>query len=62
MLLTIDHRVLLAVERGLSRLRRFVWCFVFEVFSVYTTAVASLGHQGGPFSSSFSELAQRILH
>ena len=37
MLLSIGHRVLLAVERDLSLLRRFLWCLVFKVFSLYTT-------------------------
>ena len=51
MLLSIGHRVLLAVERDLSLLRRFLWCLVFKVFSVYTTEVAYLRHQDGPSSS-----------
>ena len=58
--LSIDHRVLLAVERDLSQLRRFLWCLVFEVFSVYTTAVAYLRHQGGPLSSSLVLWLDRI--
>ena len=60
MLLSIDHRVMLAVERGFSRLQSFLQDLVFEVFSVYFTAVAYLRHQGGTLSSSFFELVQRI--
>ena len=55
------HRVLLAVERGLSQLRSFLRGLVFEVFSVYSTAVAYLRHQGGTLSSAFIGLVQRIL-
>ena len=60
-LLSIDHRVLLAVEGCFSQLWRFLWGLVFEVFSLYTTVMAYLSHQGGPLSSSFIELTQRIL-
>ena len=59
MLLSIDQRVLLAVGRGLSQLRSFLRGLVFEVFSVYSTAVAYLMHQGGALSSSFIELVLR---
>ena len=61
MFLSIDHRVLLAVERDLSQLRRFLWGLVFDFFSVYTTAVPYLRHQVSLLSSSFIELDQRIL-
>ena len=61
MLLSIDHRVLLEVERGLSQLRSFLRGLVFEVFSLYSTAVAYLRHQVGTLSSSFMELVQQIL-
>ena len=61
MLLSIDHRVLLAVERGLSQLQKFLWGLVFQFFSVYTTAVPYLRHQVGLLSSSFIELDQQIL-
>ena len=53
MLLSIDHKVLLTVERGLSQLWRFLCGLVFEVFSVCTTAMAYLRHQVGTLSSSF---------
>ena len=45
MLLSIDHRVLLAVGRGFSQLRRFLRGLVVEVFYVYTTAVPYLRHR-----------------
>ena len=49
------------VERGLSQLRGFLRGHVVEVFSVDTTEVAYLRHQGGMLSPTFNELAQRIL-
>ena len=61
MLLSIDHSVLLAVEKDLSQLWRFLWGLVFKFFSVYTTAVPYLRHQVCLLSSSFIELDQRIL-
>ena len=60
-LLYINHRELLAVERGLSHLRRFLTGLVVEVFSVNTTTVAYLRHQGGTLSPTFNESAQRGL-
>ena len=61
MLLSINHRELLAVERVLSQLRRFLRGLVVKVFSIDTTAVAYLRHQGGILTPTFIELAQRIF-
>ena len=61
-LFSINHRELLAVERGLFQLR---WCLkghVVAVFSNNTTAVAYLRHQGGTLSSTLNSVAQQILH
>ena len=60
-LLSINHRELLAVERGLFQLWRFLKGHVFAVFSDNTTAVAYLRHQGGTLSPTPNEVAQRIL-
>ena len=61
-LLSVNNRELLAVERSLSLLRRFLRGLVVGVFSVDTTAVACFRHQGGMLSLTFIALAQRILH
>ena len=60
-LLSINHRELLAVERGLFQLRRYLKGHVVAVFSDNTTAVAYLRHQGGTLSSTLNSVAQRIL-
>ena len=60
-LLSVNHRELLAVERGLSKLRSVLRGRVVAVFSGNTTAVVYLRHQGGTLSPTFNEVAQRIL-
>ena len=62
MLLSIDHWMLLAVDRGLSQLWRFFWCLVFTVFSVYTIKITYLQVSVWSVVSSFLELALQILH
>ena len=60
-LLSINHRELLAVERGLSKLRSVLRGRVVVMFLADTTAVAYLRHQGGTLSPTLNEVAQRIL-
>ena len=61
-LLSINHRELLAEERGLFQLRRFLRGHVVALFSDNTTTVAYLRHQGGTLSLALNEVVQRILH
>ena len=60
-LLSINHRKLLAVERGFSKLRSILRGHVVVVFSDNTATVAYLRHQGGMLSPTLNEVAQRIL-
>ena len=60
-LLSINHKDLLAVERGLSQFWKFLRGRVVAVFSDNTTAVAYLRLQGGTLSPTLNEVAQRFL-
>ena len=59
--LSINHRELLAVERGLRALRTYLEGRVVAVFSDNTTAVVYLRRQGGTLSPALNTVAQRIL-
>ena len=59
--LSINHRELLAVERGLRALRSYLEGRVVAVFSDSTTVVAYLRRQGGTLSPALNTVAQRIL-
>ena len=60
-LFSINHRELLAVERGLFQLRGCLKGHVVAVFYDNTTAVAYLRHQGGTLSATLNSVAQWIL-
>ena len=60
-LLSINHRELLAVERGLCELRRLLQGQVVTVFSVNTTAVSFFHCRGRTFSPVLNMLAQRFF-
>ena len=60
-LLSINHLVLLAVERGLCKLRRLLQGQVVALFLVSTTAVSFFRCQGGTCSPVLYELAQWFL-
>ena len=53
-LLSINHRELLAVERGLFQLRRHLRRHVVAMFSDNSTAVAYLCHQGSTLSPALT--------
>ena len=59
--LSINHRELLAVERGLRALCACLEGRVVAVFSDNTTAVAYLRRQGGTLSPTLNAVPQRIL-
>ena len=59
--LSINHRELLAVERGLRALCAWLEGRVVVVFSNRMTAVAYLRRQGGTLSPTLNAVAQRIL-
>ena len=65
-LLSINRWELLAVERGLCGLQRFLQDQVVTVFSttpqLCLTFVVVVGGRGGVFLLVLSEVAQRILH
>ena len=58
---SINHRELLAVERGLFQLQKCLKGHVVAVFSDNTTSVAYLCHQGGTLSATLNS-TQWILH
>ena len=60
-LLSVNHRELLAVQRGLRALQDLLFGKVVAVFSDNTTAVSYLRCQWGTFSPVFSEVSQQIL-
>ena len=60
--LSVNHRELLAVQRGLYNLRDLLQGQVVAVFPNNTTSVSYLCHQGGTFSSALNRIAQEILH
>ena len=60
--LSINHRELLAVERGLRALCACLEGRVVAVFSDNTTEVAYLRRQGRTLSPTLNAVAQRILH
>ena len=59
--LAINHRELLAVERGLRALCALLEGWVVAVFSDNTTTVAYLRRQGGTLSPALNVVAQRVL-
>ena len=59
--LSINHRELLAVERGLRALCTLLEGRVVAVFSNNTTAVAFLRRQGGTLSPALNTVAQHVL-
>ena len=59
--LSVNHRELLAVQRGLVSFQDLLCRHVVAVFSENTTAVSYLQKQGGTFSPVLNELSQQIL-
>ena len=59
--LSVNHRELLAVWRGLLKFRDLLQGHVITVFCDNTTAVSYLRHQGGMYSSVLNGVSQEIL-
>ena len=59
--LSINHRELLAVKKGLSSFAPLMMNQVVAVFCDNTTALAYLRNQGGTLSSSLNALAKEVL-
>ena len=61
LLLSVNHRELLAVQRGLREFQNLLFGQVVKVFSDNTTALSYLCRQGGTFSPVLNKVSQQIL-